>query len=95
MLCAGAVRSKGTSEFKFVTGPGLDAHSLTERGLTETLQSPCAVNILLQTILDAAVSAIAFYVVGFGFAYGIGDNDNGFVSAARAVPVFRRARCFS
>lgn len=28
-------------------------------------------NILLQTVLDAAVSALAFYVCGFAFAYGI------------------------
>jgi len=27
-------------------------------------------NILLQTILDACVSAIAFYICGYGFAYG-------------------------
>ncbi len=27
-------------------------------------------NILLQTILDAAVSAIAFYLFGYAFAYG-------------------------
>lgn len=31
-------------------------------------------NILLQTVLDAAVSALAFYVCGFAFAYGIPDG---------------------
>ena len=39
-------------------------------------------NILLQTIMDAAVSAIAFYLVGFGFAYGEGPNPNPFIGNA-------------
>jgi ammonium transporter, Amt family len=41
-----------------------------------------SMNILLQTIMDAAVSAIAFYLVGFGFAYGEGPNPNPFIGNA-------------
>ncbi|GFH08110.1 ammonium transporter, partial [Haematococcus lacustris] len=35
------------------------------------IRSKNTLNILLQTIMDACVSAIAFYIVGFGFAYGV------------------------
>lgn len=41
-----------------------------------------AMNILLQTMLDACCSAIAFYLVGFGFAYGEGDKPNAFIGNA-------------
>mmetsp|Transcript_25762 Transcript_25762/g.56124 ORF Transcript_25762/g.56124 Transcript_25762/m.56124 type:complete len:537 (+) Transcript_25762:75-1685(+) len=34
------------------------------------IRSKNTMNILLQTILDAAVSGIAFYLLGYGFAYG-------------------------
>ena len=34
------------------------------------IRSKNTMNILLQTILDAAVSALCFYLVGWGFAYG-------------------------
>lgn len=40
------------------------------------IRSKNTMNILLQTVLDAAVSAIAFYLVGFAFAYGKGANPN-------------------
>lgn len=40
------------------------------------IRSKNAMNILLQTILDACVSAIGFYCVGFAFAYGEGDRPN-------------------
>lgn len=43
------------------------------------IRSKNTMNILLQTVLDACVSAIAFYCVGFAFAYGAGDNPNGFI----------------
>ncbi|PNH07036.1 Ammonium transporter 1 member 2 [Tetrabaena socialis] len=46
------------------------------------IRSKNTMNILLQTIMDAAVSAIAFYVVGYGFAYGVGDKPNGFIGDA-------------
>ncbi|KXZ53813.1 hypothetical protein GPECTOR_6g731 [Gonium pectorale] len=39
-------------------------------------------NILLQTVLDGAASAIMWYLVGFGFAYGEGDHPNGFIGDA-------------
>lgn len=41
-------------------------------------------NILLQTVLDAAVSALAFYVCGYAFAYGIPNSGsyNGFIGTA-------------
>ncbi|GIL84989.1 hypothetical protein Vretifemale_13617 [Volvox reticuliferus] len=39
-------------------------------------------NILLQTVLDGAASAVMWYLVGFGFAYGIGDKPNGFIGDA-------------
>ncbi|KXZ53276.1 hypothetical protein GPECTOR_7g1170 [Gonium pectorale] len=34
------------------------------------------------TIMDAAVSAVAFYILGYGFAYGVGDKPNGFIGDA-------------
>lgn len=43
------------------------------------IRSKNTMNILLQTVMDAAVSAIAFYLVGFAFAYGGGANKNGFI----------------
>lgn len=46
------------------------------------IRSKNTMNILLQTILDACVSAIAFYTVGFAFAYGSGNNPNGFIGDA-------------
>ncbi len=39
-------------------------------------------NILLQTVLDACVSALAFYLIGFGFAFGESDQPNGFIGNA-------------
>ncbi len=36
-------------------------------------------NILLQTVLDGAASSLMWYLVGFGFAYGVGDNPNPFI----------------
>ena len=59
--------------------------AVRRRNLSDPLPSApacLAVNILLQTVMDAAVSAVAFYILGYGFAYGIGNNPNGFVSAA-------------
>ncbi|GFH06637.1 ammonium transporter [Haematococcus lacustris] len=46
------------------------------------IRSKNTLNILLQTIMDACVSAIAFYIVGFGFAYGEGDRPNRFIGDA-------------
>mmetsp|Transcript_8516 Transcript_8516/g.22796 ORF Transcript_8516/g.22796 Transcript_8516/m.22796 type:complete len:522 (+) Transcript_8516:168-1733(+) len=46
------------------------------------IRSKNTLNILLQTILDACVSAIMFYTVGFAFAYGEGDNPNTFIGDA-------------
>ncbi|EFJ41277.1 hypothetical protein VOLCADRAFT_77636 [Volvox carteri f. nagariensis] len=46
------------------------------------IRSKNAMNILLQTILDAAAAAIMWYCVGFGFAYGIGDKPNKFIGNA-------------
>lgn len=43
------------------------------------VRSKNAMNILLQTVMDAAVSAVAFYTVGYGFAYGYGDKPNEFI----------------
>lgn len=36
-------------------------------------------NILMKNILDCSMGAIAFWAVGFGLAYGVGDSTNGFV----------------
>ena len=36
-------------------------------------------NILLKNVLDACAGAIAFYIFGFGVAYGTGGKDNGFI----------------
>jgi Amt family ammonium transporter len=47
-----------------------------------TVSSKNIMNIMLQTILDAAVAAIMFYCVGFGFAFGVGDNPNKFIGDA-------------
>ncbi|KAJ9527697.1 hypothetical protein QJQ45_025976, partial [Haematococcus lacustris] len=46
------------------------------------IRSKNTLNILLQTIMDACVSAIAFYIVGFAFAYGEGDKPNRFIGDA-------------
>ncbi|GBF92724.1 ammonium transporter [Raphidocelis subcapitata] len=43
------------------------------------IRSKNTMNILLQTILDAAVSAIAWYLVGWAFAYGNVTRGNGFI----------------
>ena len=39
-------------------------------------------NILLQTILDAAVSAICWYLIGYGIAYGDTASGNGFIGTS-------------
>ena len=36
-------------------------------------------NILLKNVLDACAGAIAFYIFGFGVAYGVGGKDNHFI----------------
>ncbi|GLI67715.1 hypothetical protein VaNZ11_011983 [Volvox africanus] len=46
------------------------------------IRSKNAMNILLQTILDAAAAAIMWYCVGFGFAFGIGPKPNKFIGNA-------------
>ncbi|GLC53594.1 hypothetical protein PLESTB_000766500 [Pleodorina starrii] len=46
------------------------------------IRSKNAVNILLQTLMDACASAIMWYLVGFGFAFGIGDKPNAFIGDA-------------
>ncbi|GFR40281.1 hypothetical protein Agub_g438, partial [Astrephomene gubernaculifera] len=46
------------------------------------IRSKNAVNILLQTLMDACASAIMWYLIGFGFAYGIGDKPNRFIGDA-------------
>lgn len=46
------------------------------------IRSKNTLNILLQTILDACVSAIAFYCVGYAFAYGEGVKPNRFIGNA-------------
>ncbi|KXZ42195.1 hypothetical protein GPECTOR_185g278 [Gonium pectorale] len=38
------------------------------------IRSKNAMNILLQTIMDAACSAIMWYLIGFGFAFGMGNQ---------------------
>uniref|UniRef100_A0A7S0RVR0 Ammonium transporter n=1 Tax=Chlamydomonas leiostraca TaxID=1034604 RepID=A0A7S0RVR0_9CHLO len=43
------------------------------------IRSKNTLNILLQTIMDACVSGICFYTVGFAFAYGSGTNRNEFI----------------
>uniref|UniRef100_A0A383WE90 Ammonium transporter AmtB-like domain-containing protein n=1 Tax=Tetradesmus obliquus TaxID=3088 RepID=A0A383WE90_TETOB len=43
------------------------------------IRSKNTMNILLQTILDAAVSAICWYLVGWGIAYGDITMGNGFI----------------
>lgn len=43
------------------------------------IRSKNTMNILLQTILDAAVSAIAFYTLGYAFAWGTPPYCNGFI----------------
>jgi len=47
-----------------------------------SIRSKNTMNILLQTILDACVSGIMFYLVGFGFAYGEGPEPNMFIGNA-------------
>ncbi|PNH03009.1 Ammonium transporter 1 member 2 [Tetrabaena socialis] len=47
-----------------------------------SIRSKNAMNILLQTILDAAVSGVMFYCVGFGFAFGQGNKPNKFIGDA-------------
>lgn len=42
-------------------------------------------NILLQTVLDGAASSLMWYLVGFGFAYGVGDNPNPFIGRLRTA----------
>ncbi|KAF8065460.1 AMT1-1 [Scenedesmus sp. PABB004] len=44
------------------------------------IRSKNTMNILLQTILDAAVSAIAWYLVGYGLAWGDANQGNPFLS---------------
>ncbi|KAG2488574.1 hypothetical protein HYH03_012893 [Edaphochlamys debaryana] len=46
------------------------------------IRSKNTMNILLQTVMDAAVSAVAFYLLGYGFAYGVGAAPNGFIGDA-------------
>ncbi|KAG2488753.1 hypothetical protein HYH03_012751 [Edaphochlamys debaryana] len=46
------------------------------------IRSKNAVNILLQTLLDACASALMWYFCGFGFAFGLGDDPNGFIGNA-------------
>ncbi|GLI60266.1 hypothetical protein VaNZ11_002356 [Volvox africanus] len=46
------------------------------------IRSKNAVNILLQTLMDACASALMWYLIGFGFAYGIGDEPNAFIGNA-------------
>lgn len=43
------------------------------------IRSKNTMNILLQTILDAAVSALAFYLVGYGLAWGDTTRGNRFL----------------
>nr|AAM94623.2 putative ammonium transporter AMT1;2 [Chlamydomonas reinhardtii] len=46
------------------------------------IRSKNAMNILLQTVLDASCSALMWYFVGFAFAFGIGDKPNKFIGNA-------------
>ncbi|KAG2486763.1 hypothetical protein HYH03_014562 [Edaphochlamys debaryana] len=46
------------------------------------IRSKNAMNILLQTLMDASASALMWYLVGFAFAFGIGDNPNPFIGDA-------------
>ncbi|KAI8474735.1 MAG: ammonium transporter AmtB-like domain-containing protein [Monoraphidium minutum] len=43
------------------------------------IRSKNAMNILLQTVLDAAVSAVCFYCIGWAFAYGDVGRGNPFI----------------
>lgn len=43
------------------------------------IRSKNTMNILLQTVLDAAVSGICFYLVGWGIGYGDINKGNGFI----------------
>ena len=36
-------------------------------------------NILLKNVLDACAASVAFYVLGYGFAYGTCKHNNGFI----------------
>eukprot|EP00898_Chlorokybus_atmophyticus_P004244 jgi/Chlat1/4820/Chrsp31S04797 len=47
-----------------------------------TVRARSAKNILLKNTLDAAAGAIAFYLFGYAFAYGVGNNPNGFIGDA-------------
>ena len=44
-----------------------------------SVRSKNTMNILLKNVLDACAGAIAFYIFGFGVAYGTGGKDNGFI----------------
>merc|ERR1740138_1957435 len=35
--------------------------------------------LLMKNVLDVCIGTIAWYVLGYGIAYGVGDNPNGFV----------------
>lgn len=38
-------------------------------------------NILMKNMLDTAINSIAFYLVGFGLAFGEGELANGFIGS--------------
>ena len=44
-----------------------------------SVRSKNTMNILLKNVLDACAGAIAFYIFGFGVAYGVGGKDNHFI----------------
>jgi len=44
-----------------------------------SVRSKNTMNILLKNVLDACAGSIAFYLLGFGFAYGVCDKPNEFI----------------
>ncbi|KAK9279302.1 hypothetical protein L1049_012981 [Liquidambar formosana] len=40
-----------------------------------------AMNIMLSNVVDAVVGSISYYLFGFAFAFGVGDNSNPFIGS--------------
>jgi len=46
------------------------------------VRSKNTMNILLKNVIDACISGVFFYLVGYGFAFGATDNPNAFIGNA-------------
>eukprot|EP00897_Mesotaenium_endlicherianum_P005159 jgi/Mesen1/4671/ME000241S03711 len=46
-----------------------------------TVRAKNTLNIMLTNVMDAACGGISFYLFGFGFAFGVGDHNNGFIGS--------------